>query len=115
MKRTLTALLALLSMNVFAANIYSTGNTIAQLTAYSNEESIFTNWRSYVQVTPQGGAQWNISGCASHSVAVRNKDQHLIDLLHLAFVHNKQVTFAADTNVPKIDGQYCILRAVIIE
>lgn len=112
MKYKALMLLGLLSSPVFAANTFTTGNTISKISAYSNEESIFPTWKGLVQLTVNGTMNWSNGGCDTEHVLIRQKDSHLIDIVRSGAMNGKAVIFGADTSIPKIDGQYCLARSL---
>lgn len=114
-KMLLIAATVVFSHSVFAGNTYTGANVISKISAYSNEESIYPNWRSFHQISTVGALQWSAGGCDSTYVIIRKSDQHMIDLVKLAFVNNKTVIFGADTAVPKVDGKYCLARSISIQ
>ncbi|MCG7550469.1 hypothetical protein [Pseudoalteromonas sp. Of7M-16] len=114
---SLVALLATASTfaNATANNTYTAkGSLIESISSYSKEESIFPAWRSMTQLTFSGELVWTSGGCHNKHVAVRDSDQNLIRLAELAFINNRQIRVYADATVPKLDNQYCVLRAVTI-
>ena len=113
MSLSLSLSLSLCFSSAFAANTYTTtGSNIEKITAYSSEESIFPNAKSLVQVRTSSEMNWTAGGCDSYNIFIRGSDSHLIELVNLAKIHNKQVQFYADTEMPKVDGSFCLLRAV---
>ncbi|AWB65688.1 hypothetical protein C2869_04205 [Saccharobesus litoralis] len=117
MKAKLTILLAavLAVTNVYAANTYTVGNTISEISAYSVEESVFPEWKSYTQVAVNGALSWSAGGCNSNYVVIRKSDTHLLDLVNLAYINQKTVVFGADTAVPKIGSSICLARMVQVK
>lgn len=116
MMRVFVGLTALLISNLAAAqdNYTDAYYEIRDLIIFSKVEPVHPAWAGYVQVRFTQPLVWVVPNtCNTGSAAIRPEDTHIIAAIQTAWKMGRNLRLFADDS-QRIDGSYCILRAVQI-